>query len=562
MIDESFTKGYKPSFDGRFVLRLFRLPDQDGQMRFSFELMLQNGGYVFYRLPDTLWLDRIDQLDWCADCNILFFTVLCLQKAFIYDVTFMTQVSCDLKPNDQIHWDEKEKMWRIFESRVTFSSASHSKSFGDNYYLKLPYPTDTPQPEIKVIPTPNPRYVLVLSRVKKSKDFEPDLWKVGILDGEKFLWVVEELPYHVMEDAIRFRDNHYLDCYGLNPQHTCCYLFRFNCDDIPEQGKLMVFVNDFSPTYPEKVVWEEENQFWRAVIKGIEIHPRPFYFDNMYSKELPVVSKPVPLVIMERLPKTEKQQSQVEAMRQEKKRQMEEEYRRNNTSGSEILSQMSKQPRRKRTWKRKRNKSQQKLRSTRSKKQDNSFMDSPWAIVLPIVILIAMITVFFANVASGNNVGPVATKNLFSAIAILVMFLIGVIVRRRNEKYGGDFVMPYIQRVLMAPLSVFVFIGLIIAYMKVLDFWRIQFHWAVVSAAPTIALLLIMYGTRMKREAKTNKQYNIGCWLQWLSVWIIMMFVISLSKTIDTWGTQSTIEQITFCPSHLMMRPGYFWISP
>lgn len=541
MEDELFKEHLFPSFDKKFTVRLFKLPDEDGQVRLSFEI-LDKG--AIYQLPKEYWLGMDDQIGWCADCNVLFFTANGARKAFIRDVTFMTEVSCDLQPGESVSWDDGSMSWKCSDTRTC---------------LKLPSESDVNDKGIKVIPTPNERYVLVISRLKKTKRSEPDLWEMGIVDTIKLKWVVEKLPYRIKgEDAVRFRNDHYMESYSIDAIGGCC-LFRFDCDTIPEQGKLKVFVNDFMSKHPEKVIWDKENQCWRAVINGEVIYPRPFYYDNMYCKELNIVSTPVPISILELVPGNEKLKARINELKEQKKRQMEAEHERNNTSAAEIFSRMDKQPKRKRKSD---FKVPKKPRGIRNKRVKRSFMDSPWAIILPIVILIAMIAIFFASVASGNHVGPVATKNLFSAIAILIMFLSGVIISKRSKKDEVNFVMPYIQRVLIAPLSVFVFIGIIVAYMKVFDFWRMQFHWAVVSAAPTTALLLIMYGTRWKREAKTNKQYNIGCWMQWLSIWIIMMFVLSLSITIDNWGSHSTVEQITFCPSHLMMRPGYFWIRP
>ena len=530
MADESFKERYKPSFDGSYVIRLFRLPDEDdGLERFSFEVMLRSGGFVVYKLPETFWMAKMDQLDWCKDGNILFFTVLGLQKAFIYDVTFMTQVSCDLKPNDRIRWDEENKVWRIFESQIAFTNAAHQLNYGTNYYLKLPYPSDASLPGIKVISMPNSRYVLVLNKLRKEKYFEPDMWKMGIVDMERLLWVVEEFPYHLFgEETVRFRNDHYLECYGLNRQRTSCYLFRFNCDDIPEQGKLKVFVNDFSPTYPEKVVWEEKNQCWRAVIKGEVIYPRPFYFDNMYFVELPVVSRPVPLGVMEQLPISEKQKPQLEALRQEKKRQMEEEFERNNTSGEEILSRMGKKPKRVR----------HKLpstprRSSSSKVRNKSFMGSKLAMVLAIVLLAAMIAAFIAYVASGNRVGPVAARNLFTAIALMVVFLVVTIRSRLSGKYGIDYVLPSGQRMAMGYSSPFVFIGLMIVFMKVFEHYSMSFHWVLMIAGFIVGWALCVLGIINRRKAKTPKQYNLGCWMQWSSIWVIMSHILSLLEIVN-----------------------------
>ncbi len=532
MANESFTDHMKPSYDGRFVIRLFRLPDEEDAKRYSFEVLLDSGGFVVYKLPEAYWMDQTDQLNWCRDSNTLFFTVLNYKKAFIYDVTFMTQISCDLRPNDRIRWDEDNRMWRIFESQVDITNAVKQLEFGQNYHLKLPYPSNANQPCVKVIHTPNSRYVVVLSRLTKSKHYEPYMWKMGIVDMEKLSWVVEEFPYHVMgEESVRFRDDHYLECYGLDLRRTGCYLFRFNCDDIPEQGKLKVFVNDFSPMYPEKVVWEEENQCWRAVIKGVVIHPRPFYFDNTYIVELPVVSIPVPLDILERLPYSEEQKSQVDTLRQERKRQMEEEFERNNTSGADILARMGKQP--KKVKRKVPSSPRQRRRCFSSRARIGSFMESKFALVLAIVILVVMIAAFFAFVASGNEIGPVATKNLFTAIAMVVVFLTITIGNRMRDKYNIDYVMPSGQRMLMVISSVFILIGLMIVFAKLFINYSMAFHWVVMIGGFVGGWALCLCGVRKKRKAKTQKQYNIGCWMQWLCVWLIMMHLLSWMEIVN-----------------------------
>ena len=281
--------------------------------------------------------------------------------------------------------------------------------------------------------------------------------------------------------------------------------------------------------YPEMVVWEEENQCWRAVIKGVLIHPRPFYFDNTYFEELPVVLRPVPLDIMERLPISEKQQAQLEALRQEKKRQMEEEFERNNTSGEEILSRMGKKPKRVRH----RKLFNPRRRRSSSKVRNKSFMGSKLALVLAIVLLVAMVAAFIAYVASGNRVGPVAARNLFTAIALVVVFLVVTIRSRLSGKYGIDYVLPSGQRMAMGYSSPFVFIGLMIVFMKVFEHYSMAFHWVLMIAGFIVGWALCVLGIINRRKAKTPKQYNLGCWMQWSSIWVIMSHLLSLLEIIN-----------------------------
>jgi len=165
---------------------------------------------------------------------------------------------------------------------------------------------------------------------------------------------------------------------------------------------------------------------------------------------------------------------------------------------------------------------------TNKRRGKRSFMDSPVAIVLSVLVIVIMIVGFIVAVASGVHIGPVAAKNLFTAIALVVMFLVAVIVGRRKDKYGVQYVLPDSQRSLMGISSIFIFIGLLILFAMVFDNFPVQFLWIVASVTPLLASALIVFGVRNRRKAKTNRQYNTGCWLQWLGIWMIVLFVLSL----------------------------------
>lgn len=160
-------------------------------------------------------------------------------------------------------------------------------------------------------------------------------------------------------------------------------------------------------------------------------------------------------------------------------------------------------------------------------------MESPWAIVLSIAVIVVMIAIFIVSVASGIHIGPVASRNLFTAIGTMIMLLIALILRRRAEKNTIVFVMPDVQRMVMGYVSPFVFLGLIISYMKVFSHYSMAFHWTLLFVTLVAGVFLIVFGTRKKRKAEKLKQYNTGCWMQWISVWCIMLFLMSLFKVMD-----------------------------
>ena len=214
-------------------------------------------------------------------------------------------------------------------------------------------------------------------------------------------------------------------------------------------------------------------------------------------------------------------------MRQERNRQVEEEFERNNTSGKEIQSRMG------RKAKRIRHKAPSTSRRSSSKVRIGNFMGSKFALVLAIVLLVAMIAAFIVYVASRNRVGPVAARNLFTAIALVVVFLVVTIRTRLSDKYENSYVMSDVQRMAMGYSSPFIFIGLIIAFMKLLEPYSMTFHWVVMTVGFVVGWSLCVFGITKKRKAKTQKQYNLGCWLQWSSIWVIMLHLLSFLEIIN-----------------------------
>lgn len=166
--------------------------------------------------------------------------------------------------------------------------------------------------------------------------------------------------------------------------------------------------------------------------------------------------------------------------------------------------------------------------------RNKRFMGSRAAIVLSVVVLVAMIAAFIAYVASGNRVGPVAARNLITAIALMVVFLIVTIRNRLNDKYNIVYVMPNGQRMLMGYSSPFVFIGVIITFMKLFEHYSMTFHWVVMIAGFVGGWTLFVFGIRKRRKAKTQKQYNLGCWIQWVSIWLIMLHLLSLLEIVNS----------------------------
>lgn len=163
---------------------------------------------------------------------------------------------------------------------------------------------DETSPDMKLIPTKNERYALVLKKLPNTELTDSYPWTLGVLDVEKCCWIVEALPFRVPgEDAVRIKDNGWIECYGLDKTNNTFFLFRFDCDVIGKY-KLKVSVHDFSHAFPERVVWDEEHQFWRAVVNGVVIQPRAFYFDNTYDNSYPIESKEVSSEVLRLLHKS------------------------------------------------------------------------------------------------------------------------------------------------------------------------------------------------------------------------------------------------------------------
>lgn len=351
MIDKNFKEGFKNSYDKTYTARLFRLPDANGEIRLSLEVMMHMGGYVFYQLPKEYWLDTTEIIDWDTNQNILFFTTNSRTHAFIYDITHLTMVHESFVPGSDIRWNDDERRWEV-KIYYTITHNGEQQHGVLNKILALPYAEETPQPPYKVIPTPNSRYALVLTKMKKKFKIEPVKWEMGLVDLNSYTWAVENLPYQIMgDDSIRFYEQ-YVRSYGLSKNYSSCYILNFNLNDIQKYGNLPVHIHDFSPIRPERVIWEEKSKFWSAVIKGEVIHPRPFYFDNLYTDDFPIQNKALPVHILELLPQTEELDRLIATRKEEENRHKQapaqqqkqsvethkpaETYRQNNDSATKI----------------------------------------------------------------------------------------------------------------------------------------------------------------------------------------------------------------------------------
>ena len=317
MIDESFTESFKSSCDKRYTCRLFRIPSDDGSIHMSIEVMMRNGGYVFYQLPNQFWLGTSELLDWDSQLDILFFTTNGQTKAFIFDVTFLNLVSTDIKldPKDRLIWDDETKHWIIQKYLFTVreedqneKNPMHANYKPGNYFeqilaLELPDP-DYNSPRYKIIDTPYKRFKFVLKKVFKQHNSEHTIWELGIADTKNLTWVVKKLPYFIKgADTLRLSHNKNVSTYGFSTDLNYVYLFLIDLESVEKEQKVSLFIHDFEPMRPAEVVWDEKDSFWRAVINGEVIAPRPFYYDNTYSSYLPVEGTPLPSDILELLPK-------------------------------------------------------------------------------------------------------------------------------------------------------------------------------------------------------------------------------------------------------------------
>ena len=300
MIDHNFTEANKRSCSGHYVARLFRIPDaDDGSIRMSIEISKYKGGYVIFQLPDKYWLGINDQLDWDAQEDIFFWTCNDNKRAFIYDVTFDTYIGADtnLNEKDRLEWNEEQKCWIRYDFLYTIKAPEEDEYaipirqkpgdyFEKSVLLKLPY-SDSTEPPYKVVLTNSDRFLFVLNQAQKAQAVEPTMWEMSLIDIKNNTWVVKSFPFHVRSNSIR-EGNGMMQCYGYDPSHTTFFIFRFRLDDILNEKKVEVFVHDFGPAKPERVVWDGEGNTWRAVFNGEIVYPRPFYFDNMYPEDFPI----------------------------------------------------------------------------------------------------------------------------------------------------------------------------------------------------------------------------------------------------------------------------------
>lgn len=345
MIDHNFTEANKRSSSGQYVARLFRLPDaDDGSIRMSLEVRKYQGGYVIFHLPDKYWLGTDEQLDWDAQQDILFWTCNGQERAFIFDVTHITFVGTDTELNDKdrLDWDAEQKCWikycYLYSHKVSEENDEDAvpvrQKPGDYFektvLLKLPY-SDSTDTKYKLIPTYNERFLVVLKLAKKTHPVEPAMWEMCIVDMKTYTWVVKSFPYHVGVNTVRV-GNKSMQCYGYDLSHKACYIFSFDLDTILKNKKVELFIHDFNPLHPERVVWDGGSNVWRAVINGEVIIPRPFYFDNMYTESLPIDGTRVSEELLDLLPKNDVVTQLVAEENARRRKQLREEYEKSNTS--------------------------------------------------------------------------------------------------------------------------------------------------------------------------------------------------------------------------------------
>lgn len=298
MIDENFQETSKRSHDGKFLCRLFRIESDDNTIHMSIEVKERER--VFYALPQKYWLGTEELLDWDKDLNILFFTVNGRTKAFIYDVTFMTIVSRDILPTDELRWDDHNKQWEI-NSHYNIVKGGQRQSGVLQNILALPYAMAPEQPRYKIFPTNHTQIYIVLKKVEKKLPVQPDLWEIGILNTRTLTWMVESLPYLVNgESSIHFCRHDVLSCYGFSRRSFDVVAFRCEYDEIETKNHVSLFLHDNGQ--PQSMSWDKSDMWWRMVINNVIIYPGRFYYDNVYSNTVYVKPAPIQYELLELLP--------------------------------------------------------------------------------------------------------------------------------------------------------------------------------------------------------------------------------------------------------------------
>lgn len=298
MIDENFKEAVKRSSDGKFLCRLFRIGSDDGSIHMS--ISVEEGGRTLYKLPENYWLGIQELLDWDKDQNILFFTVNGRTKVFIYDVTFMTIVSYDILPTDELRWDDVRKQWEI-NSHYNIIKGDLRQSGVLRNTLALPYANDVEQPQYKILPTNKSQIYIVLKKVEKTLPVQPDLWEIGILNTKTLTWMVETLPYLVKgESSIHLCRHDVLSCYGFSKKGFNVVIFRCEFDEIETKNCVSLYVHDNGQA--QSMSWDNSDEWWRMVVNNKVIYPGRFYYDNIYNDTVYVKPVPIQNEILELLP--------------------------------------------------------------------------------------------------------------------------------------------------------------------------------------------------------------------------------------------------------------------
>ena len=566
-MDRDFTEGYKFSYDKAYAVRLFRLPDaDDGSIRLSIEVMMREGGYVFFKLPEDLWLTpdnpvRVgDLLDWDNDRHILFFTTNDQATAFIYDVAFGKLVCRDIEPHDSnLEWDENKKRWMLphvvtktygqyqmkqVESMPVLDLNAPEADLYNLASVKDGTPGPTPRnkeedPNHIVIETPDKGFYLLLTKVQKSRPSDPTLWEVEVIDAERNAIVTEKLPFLITgSNAIRFHGGRvHMHGVGKGGGVSNSYIFHITPKDTLTKDTLDVFVQDFAPTHPESYIWDGE--FWRAVIKGKVIYPGRFYFDNMYYEKFPLCEKPLPTSVLEVLPQTDELRKLIEERKVEEQKEKEkerkakeEEYARNNTPAEEIFERM--EPLNQNFRERHKDnspKTKVKTGGGDNHKKGGNFLTSGWFIVVVTALLLGFTIGIIAYTATGNHLPPVAARNLFSAWAMLITLDSSLIIARRFEKKGdaSRFSLPKPQRMIMGCSSPFLFLAIVVSISMTRKNGLLSDEAlsAILLFSAIASFFLLLFGRELRRNGSSQKKYNRGCWLLWSAAWTFLLTLIS-----------------------------------